>query len=157
MKIWLVSVLFLLFCGPILSSAPTNPGVNAQLVESLKKKLADGQVSVEPGPGEGSSTLAEQIQFLEGELLKQNKPIEAPQQQVLQPVLPLPTTLVPPAQPIQTQPPSIPQPMMSQSHVAHQELEALRVRVAGLEARMAILEQQRSPSLAPQGAPYGGQ
>lgn len=153
MFIKLLLLSFLVVTG-ILAS---DQAVTEQKIENLEKKLADGQVSTEPGLGQGANTLAEQIEFLRSQLPKKNKldnpekKIEETSQTLTNPMTstatlsttPSVTTTISPK--IVTETPhsstvAEQQPLVSASQPSTQEFEALKARIAALEARIALLE-----------------
>lgn len=144
-----VGCLFFLASG-LLASSSTNFNVSPQLIESLKKKLADGQVSPEPGLGEGSNTLAEQIQFLEVQLGEQNKNLPAPSQPVtptsVANLQPLTSSATLSQIPSQTSTASV----GSSPSTTPSEADALKARIIALETRLAVVEKKLEESSSSQ-------
>lgn len=119
------------------SIAFSNTPVTPNLIEDLKRKLNDGQLSPEKGLGEHANTLAEQIQFLENELLKQERTSTMPT---------VPTNRLSPTQPFS---PNLPasdkasEPTYTEMrHTNMTTHDTQQLRIAGLEARIALLEKQ---------------
>lgn len=130
-----------LLCWVALAGTPSSAPITSQFVEGLKKKLSEGQVSVEPGPGEGCPTLKDQIQFLEQQTTQPNKEAIVPPK-----VAPIMASSQQPNNPpivqLTPQQPQVHIPLASQAPVSPQEIETYKARIAGLEARVALLEQK---------------
>lgn len=135
-----ISIIALL-AFPLMAAANTQ--VTPDFMESLKQKLNDGQLSPEKGPGDHTHTLAEQIQFLEGELLKQQQQTSMPS-----------TVSANASVPAETHAPLAPHNELSNptqqasssnmpaTYTPSSPQDAQQLRVAGLEARVALLEKQ---------------
>lgn len=123
-------------------------------LDLLKGKMNDGQISPEPQGGPGA-TLAEQIQLVEGELIKQtNTTSSIPTNQHT----PLPTqhlqAQLPQTQSLQTDQPQgntwgtqhplhvTSPPVDHPALVTTMEFETVRLHIQALEARIALLEKQ---------------
>lgn len=151
-------------------TAMANPPISSSDIVSmqnkldlLNKKMTDGQISPEPNAGPGN-TLAEQIQLLEGELIKQSPSStsmsESPSNLAMyQNQGQIPQTQLSPGQIPQGTPPSqlpspdhtnnwgqqLPSPNTNQptaSLVTAIEFETMRLHIQGLEARIALMEKQ---------------
>lgn len=100
--------------------------VTQALVTQLEKQMEEGQVSPEPGPGEGCATLSEQIEFLKKQL---SEPASVNNTQ------PQPSGSLTPGIPL-----SPPVNALNSPRLDASRLEDIENRLRGIEARLKTLE-----------------